>query len=1062
MTQTFSFPEAEKEVLKYWTKHNTFETSNKIAENLPKYTFYDGPPFATGLPHYGHILASTIKDTVTRFYYQHGYSVERRFGWDCHGLPIEYEIDKRENIKDREEIIKMGIDNYNNMCRSIVELYTTEWKGVISRLGRWVSFDDGYKTMDTTFMESVWYVFSQLFQKDKIYRGYKVMPFSTACSTPVSNFEANQNYMEVDDPSIVIKITISEKIEDKEVRLLVWTTTPWTLPSNCGLVVDRTFTYCIVEADNEYLVILESRVDDYFNTDKKITKKARKDGRIVGKIKGSDLEGKTYKPIFKYFDHLSEKGFFKIIHGNFVVQDVGTGIVHCAPAFGEEDYNCFVENNLIKQNDAVPCPVDDKGCFTDEVFDFSGRYVKDCDKEIIAILKKNDILFFSSKIKHRYPFCWRSDTPLLYKLVPNWFISVKDSIDDMLENNEKINWVPKTIKYKKFHDWLKNAKDWSVSRNRFWGTPIPIWTDKDYKKFICVGSIKELEDLAGTKIFRNLSDTECTCLKNYLENCNCSPGNCLCPLKIHKDECYKQTDIHRENIDNLVIVKDGIEYRRVDEVLDCWFESGCMPYAQNHFPFSSRNINLPADFIAEGIDQTRGWFYTLHVISSMLFNKPAFQNVIVNGIVLAKDGKKMSKRLRNYPDVIEIINRYGSDSLRLTLLSSPVTVAENLKFNEERVFETVKKILVPWYNVLKFYLDSADGECGVEMDDWINFKFNKVLGYIETELHKYRLNNLINEISAFIDDLSNWYLRINRDKIRNGKSKTLKNILLKFSIIMGPFTPFFSEFSYNQLCRRDLGDINNFENETKKSVHFQMYPAPITLECSGFDSVKLLILGIRSIREAKKISLKTPLRAATVLSTQKIDVMEKYIDTILKECNVLELKHEDINSYKFKVSFKPNFSEIKGDQNSKKSKISTIRDLTNVEIEDLVKNKTLTKNGTTVSMDEVLYTKELQGHEECSRSFDEFSVLLDTKMDPELIEMREARNFYSFLQVKRKEMKLKVEDRRLVYIENQAVKNEVSKYYDIEFTDKLDNEKIDFRYVYVCDNKDYEVYLLKK
>ncbi|KAM0679305.1 hypothetical protein BDAP_000172 [Binucleata daphniae] len=1041
MTQNFDFIRNEENILKFWTENKIFEKSDELAKDRPEYVFFDGPPFATGLPHYGHILASTIKDSIGRFFYQHGYSIERKFGWDCHGLPVEYEIDKRENINSREEIIAMGIDKYNEMCRSIVDIYTNEWKHVINRLGRWVSFDNGYKTMDTTFMETVWHIFSLLYEKGCVYRGYRVMPFSTACSTPLSNFEANQNYKEVSDPSIVFKIKLNEKINKMEVCLLVWTTTPWTLPSNCALAINKEFVYVIVESDGLFYCVLKERVNDFFSicadTNKNvdnITKKfdnlkvdtKKQKAKIVCDISGKELVNKTYHPIFDYFIHLQAKNFFRILEGDFIDKESGTGIVHCAPGFGEEDYNCFVKNKLIKENDKVPCPVNDKGLYTDEIKEFAGRYVKDCDKEIIKILKNKKMLFSSSSIVHRYPFCWRSDTPLLYKVVPNWFIRVKDSVEEMLKNNEKINWIPESVKYKKFHNWLENARDWSISRNRFWGTPIPIWTDKTYTKFICVKNIQDLENQSGTKIFYNRSTTN----------------------KNDENDKYKQTDIHREYIDHIVIVKDGIEYKRIDEVLDCWFESGSMPYAQHHYPFSNKKLAVPGDFIGEGVDQTRGWFYTLHVISTILFNQPAFKNVIVNGIVLAEDGRKMSKRLKNYPDVMEVIQKYGSDCLRLCLLSSPVTVGENLRFSEGRVKDVFKMVLIPWYNVFKFYMESKEGESNLTMDSWIINRFNSLHAIIDKEVKSYRLNNLLPNILEFVDDLSNWYIRMNREDIRNGNTSTLKYLLHNFSIIMAPFTPFFSEYCYQQ--------INKCQNES--SVHFLIFPELQKTTTHTFDKIKQILVGVRSIRESVKISLKTPLRNCKIICKPEfMNNIKEFESVIKKECNLLNFEFLKEEDFEFAESWKPNFMNI---STNKKEKIAIINKLNKNEIKVLRENNEIEKDGIKIKFDEVLYKKELINFEGEYKTFQSFTLILDTKIDDEIIEMRNAREFYGCVQKMRKNCGFKVEDKVYVYIEDTTIQSNVLKYYSIDFATQKPDEYVASETISI-DNKNVDILLIK-
>lgn len=479
-----SINEIEAKILQFWKDNKCFEKSNELSKNRKKYTFYDGPPFTTGLPHFGHILSGTVKDIITRYAYQQGYHVDRRFGWDCHGLPVEFEIDKILGINQKSEILEMGINKYNAECKSIVMKYSSEWKGTVEKMGRWVDFDNGYKTMDLDFMTSVWYIFSILYAKGYVYRGYRVMPFSTGCMTTLSNSEAKSNYKIVNDNSVVVAFPLKDKLFDKSVYLLAWTTTPWTLPSNCGLIINFEMDYQLFKMN----VMSSSRIIEYF----------KDNVELLDIYKGKKLVGLQYEQPFPYFENHRADGFFKVLVGNFVSEDEGTRIVHAAPAFGEEDYNCFVDNKLIRQNDLVPCPVDENGRFTSEVSDFVGIYVKDADKQIIKFLK--DKILLTKQISHSYPYCWRSEKPLIYKLVPSWFIRVSDSTDKLLENNEKIKWVPSEIKHKKFGLWLSNAKDWAFSRTRFWGTPIPLWVSDDFSEILCVNSAEELSKLSGREI----------------------------------------------------------------------------------------------------------------------------------------------------------------------------------------------------------------------------------------------------------------------------------------------------------------------------------------------------------------------------------------------------------------------------------------------------------------------------------------------------------------------------------------------------------------------------------
>ncbi|KAM9182376.1 isoleucine--tRNA ligase, cytoplasmic isoform 2-T2 [Mergus octosetaceus] len=661
--ENISFPNEEEKILELWKNLNCFQECLKQSKNRPRFNFYDGPPFATGLPHYGHILAGTIKDIVTRFAHQSGFHVDRRFGWDCHGLPVEYEIDKTLGIKGPEDVAKMGIAEYNNQCRGIVMRYSKEWEFNVTRLGRWIDFENDYKTLYPEFMESVWWVFKQLYDKGLVYRGVKVMPFSTACNTPLSNFESHQNYKDVQDPSVIVSFPLDE---DASVSLVAWTTTPWTLPSNLALCVNPELQYVKLRdnATGKIYILMESRLIALYKSDTEY--------EILERFPGITLKGKKYKPLFEYFIQCKDKGAFTVLVDSYVKEEEGTGVVHQAPYFGADDYRVCVDFNII-QKDSVPvCPVDASGCFTAEVTDFAGQYVKDADKNIIKLLKEKGRLVHSSSYKHSYPFCWRSDTPLIYKAVPSWFVRVEHMVEKLLENNAQCYWVPDFVREKRFGNWLKDARDWAISRNRYWGTPIPLWVSDDFEEVVCIGSMAELEELSGVKV----------------------------------------TDLHRESIDHLTIPSrcgKGVLHR-VPEVFDCWFESGSMPYAQVHYPFENKKEledSFPADFIAEGIDQTRGWFYTLLVLSTALFGRPPFKNVIVNGLVLASDGQKMSKRKKNYPDPMAIVNSYGADALRLYLINSPVVRAENLRFKEEGVRDILKDVFLPWYNAYRFLVQNV-------------------------------------------------------------------------------------------------------------------------------------------------------------------------------------------------------------------------------------------------------------------------------------------------------------------------------------------------------------------
>lgn len=887
----FSFPKQEEKILEWWTEVKAFETQLEKTKDLPEYIFYDGPPFATGLPHYGHILAGTIKDIVTRYQTMTGHHVTRRFGWDCHGLPVEHEIDVKLGIKTREDVIKMGIGNYNEECRSIVTRYVGEWEKVITRTGRWIDFKNDYKTMDLNFMESVWWVFSQLFKKNLVYRGFKVMPYSTGCKTPLSNFEANSNYKEVPDPEIMVTFPI---IDDQEgAAFVAWTTTPWTLPSNLALCVNSNLVYVKVKSksNGKIYVVAESRLSELpVEKAKKGTPNGAVDDKSKGKTKssvvayevldkfpGSSLVGKKYVPLFDYFKEFSDVAF-RVVADDYVTSDSGTGIVHCAPAFGEDDYRVCLENQIINKGENLVMAVDDDGCFTERITDFSGRYVKEADKDIIQAVKDKGRLVKTGSFTHSYPFCWRSDTPLIYRAVPSWFVAVEKLKDQLLENNEKTKWVPAFVKEKRFHNWLENARDWAISRSRFWGTPLPIWISEDGVDIEVIGSVEELEKRSGVKV----------------------------------------TDLHRHKIDHITIPsprgeKFGVLHR-VEDVFDCWFESGSMPYAYIHYPFENEEFfqkNFPGHFVAEGLDQTRGWFYTLMVLSTALFEKPAFRNLICNGLVLAEDGKKMSKRLKNYPSPMEVIDDYGADALRLYIINSPVVRAEPLRFKKDGVYGVVKDVFLPWYNAYRFLVQNAK-RLEVEglpplvphdpaillnsanvLDQWINSATQSLVHFVRQEMDAYRLYTVVPYLLKFIDNLTNIYVRFNRKRLkgRTGEEdcrialSTLYHVLLTSCKAMAPFTPFFTEVLY-----RNLRKVSNGSEE---SIHFCSFPQ---VEGKGGSRIEqsvnrmMTIIDLaRNIRERHNKPLKTPLREMIVVHPDAEflnDIAGKLKEYVLEELNV--------------------------------------------------------------------------------------------------------------------------------------------------------------------------------
>uniref|UniRef100_A0A672UDR2 isoleucine--tRNA ligase n=1 Tax=Strigops habroptila TaxID=2489341 RepID=A0A672UDR2_STRHB len=974
--ENINFPNEEEKILELWKNLNCFQECLKQSKNRPRFNFYDGPPFATGLPHYGHILAGTIKDIVTRFAHQSGFHVDRRFGWDCHGLPVEYEIDKTLGIKGPEDVAKMGIEEYNNQCRGIVMRYSKEWEFSVTRLGRWIDFENDYKTLYPEFMESVWWVFKQLYDKGLVYRGVKVMPFSTACNTPLSNFESHQNYKDVQDPAVTVSFPLDE---DTNVSLVAWTTTPWTLPSNLALCVNPELQYVKLRdsATGKIYILMESRLIALYKSDSEY--------EVLDRFPGIALKGKKYKPLFEYFIQYKDKGAFAVVVDSYVKEEEGTGVVHQAPYFGADDYRVCMDFNII-QKDSVPiCPVDASGCFTAEVTDFAGQYVKDADKNIIKLLKEKGRLVHSSSFKHSYPFCWRSDTPLIYKAVPSWFVRVEHMVEKLLENNAQCYWVPDFVREKRFGNWLKDARDWAISRNRYWGTPIPLWVSDDFEEVVCVGSVAELEELSGVKV----------------------------------------TDLHRESIDHLTIPSHcgkGLLHR-VPEVFDCWFESGSMPYAQVHYPFENKKEledAFPADFIAEAL---------LH---------------------LGDDGQKMSKRKKNYPDPMSIVNSYGADALRLYLINSPVVRAENLRFKEEGVRDILKDVFLPWYNAYRFlvqnvqilqhkdegreflYNENTVKESNNIMDKWILSFTQSLIQFFKAEMAAYRLYTVVPRLVKFVDILTNWYVRMNRRRLKgeNGTEdcimalETLFSVLFSMCRLMAPYTPFITELMYQNL--KTLIDPASVQEKNTESIHYLMLPQvredlidkKIESAVSCLQSV--IELG-RVIRDRKTIPVKYPLKEVVVIhqdpeALESIRSLEKYV---LEELNVRQVTlSTNKEKYGVRLRAEPDHMVLgKRLKGAFKLVMAAIKELKSEQLEEFQEAGTIVVEGHELHGEDLRLMYQVAGG---SAQFEAHSdaqvlVLLDVTPDQSMVDEGVAREVINRIQKLRKKRNLVPTDEITVY-----------------------------------------------
>lgn len=853
----YNAQENELEVLEWWDKDTTFEKSVQERSKDKPFVFYDGPPFATGLPHYGHIVGSVMKDAIPRYQTMRGKRVERVWGWDCHGLPIENIVEKELGTKPKQEIEELGVGKFNEMCRSKVLSYVGEWEKTITRLGRWVDMKNAYRTMDKEYMESMWWVFKQLWDKDLVYKGYKSMHVCPRCETTLSQQEVSEGYQDVKDITATAKFKLTnaaEKLElDGDVFALAWTTTPWTLPGNVLLAVGAELEYVVVKFDGAHYVVAKELLEANFS---------EKEFEVVQRVKGSKLVGLTYEPLFSYYKE-TENGF-RVVAAEFVTTEAGTGIVHIAPAFGDDDFHLGSDEKV-----GWVQHVGMNGTFNSEVTDFAGLNVKPTDDrmstdiEIIKWLAHNDKLFSKLKVTHSYPHCWRCDTPLMNYATGSWFVAVTKVKNDALEQAKKINWSPEHIKEGRFGKWLEGARDWSISRQRFWASVMPVWecekTTENNCEYVVFGSASELEERAGTKV----------------------------------------DDLHKHIVDEITFdCACGATMKRIPDVLDTWFDSGSMPYGQTHYPFENKekfDANFPAQFIAEGQDQTRAWFYYLHVIATALKGSPAFENVIVNGIVLAEDGKKMAKKLQNYPNPNTLLETYGADALRYYLMSSPIVAAENLNFAEEGVREVFNKVVNTLSNVANFYemyaMEANDSVKATDSDNvldvWILSKLHSLLEEVTTNMDAYKLHDSARPIMSFISELSQWWVRRSRDRFKGDDIKdkhyslaTLKEVLEVLSKVMAPFTPFIAERTY-QVVKG---------SEAFESVHLCEWPE-VNADWKNEDVVesmqqarKVVEMGL-SLRKEAGIRVRQPLAQFSV-SVKMSDGL-KHI--IAEEMNVKEV-----------------------------------------------------------------------------------------------------------------------------------------------------------------------------
>ena len=981
------FPNLEEKVLDRWEKDNTFQVSVDSKPEESEYVFYDGPPFANGLPHHGHLLTGYVKDVVPRFQTMKGKKVERRFGWDCHGLPAEMEVEKELQVSGRSEITEYGIDKFNERCEESVLRFTEEWEKTVTRQARWVDFENDYKTMDPSYMESVMWAFKQLWEKDLIYEAFRVMPYSWGAETPLSNFEIRLDdaTRPRQDPAVTVAFDLDTKENESErVRLLAWTTTPWTLPSNLALAVGAEIEYSkLKDSDGTIWIIASNALSRY--------EEQLEDMEDLGTIRGSELLGKKYEPLFDFFDYRTDA--FKVLEADWIDDQEGTGIVHMAPGFGEDDQT-VCEANDISIGDVVP--VDDKGCYTKEVKTWSGMNVFDANPEIISTLKSNGQLLRHDSYEHNYPHCWRTDTPIIYKAISSWYVKVTDLTEQLLANNQAINWIPGHVQNGRFGMWLEGARDWSISRNRFWGSPIPVWKsdNSDYPRVDVYGSIEEIE----------------------------------------KDFGVKPDNLHRPFIDELTRPNPddptGKSFmHRVPEVLDCWFESGSMPFAQVHYPFENKewfDDHFPADFIVEYINQTRGWFYTLHVLATALFDRPAFQNVICHGILLAEDGAKLSKKLRNYTEPNEIFVKQGSDALRWYLMSANIVRGGDSRISDNGIDDVVRHVLLPIWNAYSFFtlyanVDGYEAKFRTEsehlLDRYLLAKTRQLVESVDSKMEDYDLPGATESIQTFIDALNNWYIRRSRDRFWEKRTKenenekkdaydTLYTVLKIFSQVSAPFLPMIMEEIHTGLTG-------------EQSVHLTDWPDSEILPedkplVENMDRIRDAASTALRLREDEGIRVRLPL-SSMVIAGPGSSSLSNFLELLTDEVNVKEIKLiEDLDKYAT-YSLQPNGSLL-GPRLGK--------DVQSVFAAAKSGDWELNEDGTAKVADVLLNAEEfelgLQPHEgitAATLNSGDAIIILDTEITEDLAKEGIARDVIRQVQQARRDAELVVTDRIQIWLD---------------------------------------------
>ncbi len=1001
VSSKLNLSEREEKILDFWKKRDIFRKSLESRKDAKKFVFYEGPPTANGRPGIHHMMSRTVKDVVCRFKAMKGYLVRRKAGWDTHGLPVEIEVEKYLNINGKDDIEKFGVDKFNQQCKESVFHYKKEWDNLTERIGYWLDLENPYITFSNEYIESVWWILKEIWKKDLLYQGFKVLPYCPRCETPISSHEVSQGYRDIKDPSIYVKI----KRQGKEnTYFLVWTTTPWTLISNVALAVGPDIEYVEVESGGDFYIMAEERLSDVFDPETY---------RIINRFKGNDLKGEEYERLFDFVP-VDKKAFY-VIEGDFVTTGDGTGIVHIAPAFGEDDYQAGLKYDL-----PLLRPVNKSGKFDDIISAYKNQFVKDADEQIISDLKEQGSLVKKVKIEHSYPHCWRCHTPLLYYARESWFIKTSAHKKDLLENNEKINWYPSEVGSGRFGEWLKNNIDWSLSRDRYWGTPLNIWVCDVCSSTSSIGSISELREKG-----RDVPD---------------------------------DLDLHKPYVDKIVIDCEKCQgtMHRVPEVIDAWFDSGSMPYAQYHYPFENEEKfknNFPADFICEGIDQTRGWFYSLLAISTLLFDEPASKNIVVNELILDKDGQKMSKSKGNTVIPEDVITKYGADTLRWYLITvSPPWTPK--RFDEEGIKEVLRKFMNTLINTYSFFVlyanidnyqpgkEKAPFKDRPEIDRWIISKLYAIVEQVNESMEIYELTRAARLISDYlVDDVSNWYVRRNRRrfwKSEDWKDKlsayeTLYEVLMTIAKLISPFTPFIAEDIYNNLKNSD----------EPESIHLCSYPE-LSEEQNILSDQKLedrmslvqkVVSISHSLRNESNIRVRLPLSRVLVCVDKESDKVNltKMSALICDEVNVKSLDLIDSSDDLITKSAKANFKILGPKVGKFMGKLTpVIQSFSRDQIDNLEQSgfERVVLDGQEIKLvleDVEIRTSSKEGY--ATYTDTDLTIALDLEITVDLMEEGLARELINRIQNMRKESDFEVTDRIEIYFEglseklSKAVKN---------------------------------------